>query len=118
MKKGESPCREKGRGKNISFRGVNVSRDNRGGHLRLQFADSEGLLSVFSSGFIMQRPRDAALRNKVSLVRSGVRQCREINVKLAAIQVQKRVASLVDRVYRTMSALYRGTRAVSVDIIS
>lgn len=95
------PRREKGHGENISVRGMNVPRDNRDGHLRLQFADSEGLLSVFSSGLVMQRARDAALRNKVSLVRSGVRQCREINVKLAAIQLQRRVASLVDRVYRT-----------------
>lgn len=74
---------------NISFRGVNVLRDNRCGHLRLQFAGSEGLLSVFFSNLVMQCARDAALRNKVSLVRSGVRQCREINVKLAAIQIQK-----------------------------
>lgn len=74
---------------NISFRGVNVLRDNRGGHLRLQFADSEGLLSVFSSNLVMQCARGAALRNKVSLVRSGVRQCRKINGKLAAIQIQK-----------------------------
>lgn len=50
-----APCREKEYGKNISFRGVNIPRDNRGGHLRLQFADSEGLLSVFSSGLVMQR---------------------------------------------------------------
>ena len=94
-------CREKGRGKNIFFRGVNVPHDNRGGHLRLQFVDSEGLLSVFSSGLVMQCARDAVLRNKLSLVRSGVHQCREINMKLAAIQVQRRVVSLVDRVCHT-----------------
>lgn len=100
MKKGESSCRvvRKDTMRISPFRGVNVPRDNRGGHLRLQFAtDFEGLLSVFSSGVVMQRARDAALRNKVSLVRSGVRQCREINVELAAIQIQRRVASLVDR---------------------
>lgn len=80
---------------NVSFRGVNVPRDNRGGHLRLQFADSEGLLSVFSSNLVMQCARGAALRNKVSLVRSGVRQCREIKREAGHHSgLERRVASL------------------------
>lgn len=77
-----------------------------------------GCCRCFLRAWLCNVLRDAALRNKVSLVRSGVRQCREINVKLAAIQIQRRVASLACVVRITMSTLYRETSTVSVDIIS
>jgi len=89
------PCREKGYDKNISFRGVNVSWQSR----RPPEVTVRRLWGVVVGVFFEPRyamcPRGAALRNKVSLVRSGVRQCRQIKREADRhSSPERRVASL------------------------
>lgn len=103
---------------NISFRGVNVPRDN---HLR--FTERRLCRVVVGVFFV---PRYAIVTTLPYAIKCRLcgqvvfANTREINVKLTAIQVWKRVAPLwtACAVRITILTLYRETRAVKVDIIS